>query len=148
MGLQWYTSQHLHPSEMMKRLVLCLSILLLVAASCGKNDRAADREKPGEAAVHYVRNLSDGHYDEVVASMISCDSATEQYRQYIKVLYKQMVAKKKDDNGGLKSVVCVRTEDGPSAGAVNVFLKLTYDNDSIEDIILPLVWNNKKWRLR
>lgn len=148
MGFQRNTDQHFYSPKIMKRLVLCFSVVALLLASCGSKDRAADREKPEEAAVHYVQSLADGHYDEIVSAMISCDSTTEQYNRQIKTLYKQMAARKRADNGELKTVVCVRTEKGPLDGSVNAYLKLTYSNDSIEDIILPLFWNSGRWRLR
>lgn len=148
MGLQRNTNQYLYSSKVMRHYIFCISLAALLIVSCGKKDRASDREKPEEAAVHYVQTLADGHYDEIVSAMISSDSATEQYKGQIKTLYKQMVAQKKAAGGELKSVVCVRTEKGPLDGSTNAYLKLTYSNDSIEDVILPLFWHNNKWRLR
>lgn len=148
MGFQRNANQYIYSSEVMKRLLYSILIMLSVSASCGRKDKAANVDTPDEAAVHYVQCIASGRYDEYIKGMVSCDSATEQYRQLQKILLKQMVAEKKKELDTLRSVVCVRTETFSDKNVVNAFVKLTYTNDSIETMMIPLIWNDHRWRIR
>lgn len=122
-------------------------LLLFCIVSCG-NGETSSKVDPGGAAVHYIRSLADGRYDEYIHAMVSCDSASDAYKKQMLVLHKQMVTTQKTECGSLETVQCVRSELGREGKTANVFLQLTYSNGMKEDIMLPLVWNNEKWRIR
>jgi hypothetical protein len=148
MGFQRYANQHLYSPEVMRFLLCSLFVVLLTLTSCARKDKAVNVDEPGDAAVHYVQSVATGNYDEYIKGMVSCDSATDEYRQFQKTLLKQMVSEKKKDFDTLKSVVCVRTQTFSDKNVVNAFVKLTYSNDSVETMMIPLIWNDHRWRIR
>jgi hypothetical protein len=131
----------------MRKIGLFILALLFVTASCHRS-KVAEREQPDAAAIHYVQCMADEKYDEFISGMISCDSASTAYKKNMTILFKQMVAAKKEEQGGLKSVSCVRTELTENGKYANTFLKVTYSNDSSEIMLLPLIWQDEKWRMR
>lgn len=148
MGFLWYADTCVHSSKVMKRFLPFFLILLLIGAMSCQRSKVAQREQPGAAAIHYVQCMADEKYDEFLSGMASCDSASDPYKKNMIILFKQMVAAKKEEQGGLKSVNCVRTELTKNGKCANTFLKITYTNDSTEIMILPLIWQNEKWRMR
>ena len=148
MGFQRNAYQYIYSPEVMRRLLLCFIIMLLAFDSCSKKDKVADSDNPGDAAVHYVQCMAAGQFEEYIKGMVSCDNATERYRRFQKTLFKQLVAEKLKDLDTLKSVVCVRTQTFSNKDIVNVFVKITYTNDRVETMMVPLVWNANRWRIR
>jgi len=146
-GFLRFSNACVYPSKVMKLFFSCFLILLIGAMSCQRS-RVSQREKPDAAAIHYVQCMADEKYDEFLSGMVSCDSASDAYKKNMKVLFKQMVATKKEEQGRLKSVSCVRTELTKNGKCANTFLKITYTNDSTEIMIFPLIWQNEKWRMR
>lgn len=130
----------------MKLFVFLSALFVLLLSSCGSRDASLPSD-PGEAAIHYVRCLADGRYDEYIRGMVSCDSATEAYKKQMLVLYKQMVVAKKKEFGTLKSLRHLRSDISGDSSAL-VYLQLVYANDSTEDVMLPLVCLDGQWRMR
>ena len=131
----------------MKKIFL-FSIILVGSLLCSCHHKVDESDKPGDVAIHYVQTLADGKYDEWVAGMSSCDSASDAYRKQMLVLCKQLVADKKQKNEKLKSVVCTHVDMDPNGKYANTYLRLTYTNDSVETILFPLIWKDQKWRIR
>ncbi len=131
----------------MRLCSIILSLLSLLAVSCG-GCGSSPVPDPGEAAVRYVHFLADGKYDDYIRAMVSCDSASAAYRNHMTVLHKQMVTAKKNEYGPMKSLRAIRSDIGNGGATAAVFLQIVYANDSTEDVMLPLVWHNDRWRLR
>lgn len=124
-----------------------MTILLtcILAASCGDRE-LKEMQAPATAAVYYINLLSNERYARCVECMESCDSASADYRRSMEILLKQMMRAKTNANGRLRTVECIDTEgDERQASA---YLRLTYANDSVEIILLPMVWSDDRWRLR
>lgn len=130
----------------MKLFVFLSALSVLLMPSCGSRDASLPSD-PGGAAIHYVRCLADGRYDEYIRGMASCDSATEAYKKQMLVLYKQMVVAKKKEFGSLKSLRHLRSDISGDSLAL-VYLQLVYANDSTEDVMLPLMCIDGQWRMR
>ena len=126
--------------------ILFLMILFLVS-SCGDKDEK-ELKQAGNAAVKYYEYLIAGQYDRYVDGIRSCDSVPEAYRNRMKVLVKQFVAREKAKNGGLKSVALGREELCLGGMSANVFLNVTFGNGMTEEVVLPLVKVGKIWRMQ
>lgn len=131
----------------MKAAGVFLMAFPLLFLSCHHN-KVAKCDNPEEAAIHYVQFMAAEEYDKFLAGMVSCDSASVSYKKNMIILFKQMVAAKKSEMGGLKSVKCVRSEKDDSNKFAKVFLSVTYHNDSTETMVMPLVRQDDKWRMR
>lgn len=147
MGFQGNTHQNTYQSEIMKSIVGIIVVLLLL--SCGKSNKAvSDRDKPEDAAVYYMQCIVDENYDEYINAMISCDSASADYKDKMRILVKQMVRTKKAEMDSCKKIECLKADVKYDGNYANTFMRMTYANDSTEIVILPLVWDNDRWRLR
>ena len=129
----------------MNRLpIVLLSILLF--ATCGKRE-TEKRAHPDEAAIYYVNLLAQEDYEAYVKEMVSCDSASDVYKEKMKIFLKQFVRRKKMHFKALKSVECLKSEATRTADGADTYLKITYQNDSTEITLFPLVWHKERWRL-
>ena len=132
----------------MRNSVLLIALIGLCCMGCGHKKAGAEREHPEDAAVAYIQNMADEKYDECIKYMISCDSASDAYKAKMKVLLKQFVRRKKENGAGLKNVECIHTDISTNGCSADTYMRLTYTNDSVETMVLPLVWQGKSWRLR
>jgi len=133
----------------MMRVVANILIVLFVLLSCAKTNKAVSvKERPGDAAIYYMRCIMQENYDEYIRAMISCDSASVDYKDKMRILVKQMVRTKKLEMDSCKQIECLKADVKYNGDYANTFLRLTYANDSTETIILPLIWKDDRWRLR
>lgn len=124
-----------------------LLVVTLTVASCQGNGSDRQRyDSPEKAAVDYVRNFYQGHADKCVDMMMSCDSASDEYKKVMSVLFKQSAHAKSKAGDSLLAVEMLQEEVGEKAA--NVFLKLSFNDHHVENIVVPLVWDGKSWRLR
>ena len=137
MGLLWNANQHFYPSEMrLFSLFLCLACLLV--ASCGRHKPVSKHENPDKAAIHYMQLLVNEDYGAYVSGMLSCDSASEQYKRNMAVLLKQMTAELKQSGAKVKSVSCDSCE---------AYVAVSFADGKSETVVVPLIWSGKRWRL-
>lgn len=102
----------------------------------------------GTAAVSYYTMLIKGQYDKYVDGMLSCDNAPKEFREQMKLLAKQFIAREKEENGGIRTVELIRedlTTDGLSA---EVYLKLKYTSGRSEEVVIPMCYSENIWRMQ
>jgi len=130
------------------RALFCL-FLLLCLFSCGKSNKVlTSRDNPGDAAVYYARCIVEEKYDEYIQAMQSCDSASEDYKNKMKILVKQMVRQRRSQQDSCVEIECLHADIKYDGSYANTFLRLRYAGDSTETVMLPLVWSDGRWRLR
>lgn len=148
MGLLRDTCSSIYPTEInMKQFYLLLTLLLFLPLflSCGGNK---DLKEPGRAAIYYINCLYDGHFEDYVAGMQSCDSASVDYRKNQITLLKQMTHEKCEELGKLKKATYLRSELNQNGQSAQVFLNLQFEKDTIETVLLPLILKDGKWRMQ
>lgn len=134
----------------MRRAVrnLTAALLVLALAACGHEEAAVRHTTPADAAIAYYDLLVKGQYADFVAGMQSCDSVTDAYREQMVTLIKQHYVEAAKVNGGLHAASVVRTQVIDDTLAANVFLNLTYNDSTSEEIVQPMVWDGQQWRMR
>ncbi len=131
------------------KIIVYIAIVFLCLASCVKsNKEISAKDKPERAAIYYTKCIVEENYDEYVKAMVSCDSASDEYKNKMMWMAKQMVRAKKAEMDSCKNIECIKTEIKYDGNYANTFIRLTYSNDSSETILLPLIWYEDKWRLR
>lgn len=129
---------------------ICFNVLAVcligVLFSCSKEDRRLN--KAGQAAVVYYTCLKNGQYARFVDGMLSCDSAPETFRAQMVVLTKQFAMREKELNGGIKTVVLDRESIMSDGRSAEVFLDLTYNNNTQEEVVLPMIYKDGEWRMQ
>lgn len=129
-------------------LVFSVALLVATVAACGKSDTTPRHEQPQDAAMAYYAKLVAGDYAGFVAGMESCDSVPEFYREQMVTLIKQHYREEAAANGGLARVEVARTVVVQDTVAANVFLDVTYGDSTTEEIVQPMVWDGRSWRLQ
>lgn|SRR5574344_1805249 len=124
-------------------LIVCLFVLL---ASCSSNDSHEDAA--GKAAEEYYNDLITGKYQEYVAGMANTDSIPDSYREQLVTMAKQFVATQKEERGGLKSAKVVTTVMDTTHTVADVYMEVCYGDSASEEVVLPLVLKNGKWKMR
>ena len=120
--------------------LLCLLLSFLICLSCS---RGGDVSTPQSAAVYYVEQLSKGNYEAWLGGMQSLDHASADYRNHQLVLLKQLMAKQAQKPTRIEATDC----DIYGDTVADVYLRLTWEGDSAETVLLPLQLDGDKWRL-
>jgi len=127
-------------------------ILLLafsVACSSEKQPFPPQPQLPtNEEVAAFYALYTQGDYAAFVAAMASCDDKPQDYRQQMEMLFKQHAAQTVREKGGIKAVSVGRMEPHGDNTMVNAFLDVTYQDSTTEEVMLPLVFVDNKWRLR
>ena len=129
---------------------MLLRILLgcLLLLSCSGEVKPAESQGPTPEEVERIYNLFlQGRYEDYVAEMASCDSVPGFYRQQMVDLFKQHAFQQKERNGGAIKATVERMDVTPSAQQANVFLRVYYQNQTHEVVMLPMVKIGQRWRL-
>lgn len=133
----------------MKHLYFTLSLGLLLACSSEKQPQAGLPALPSEEeVVGYYGLYTRGDYAAFVAAMASCDGKPQDYRHQMEILFKQHAARMAREKGGVRAVSVGRMEPHHGNTMVNAFLNVTYQDSTTEEVMLPLVFVDGKWRLR
>lgn len=135
----------------MKHLFLLLTSICLLTACHGKQTGANNEETACEAdsaAVNFYKLRTNGKYAEYVSAMHSCDSMPETYRKNMAMMIEQHQAEVMKNKKGVKCVNVIRCELHNNDRMANVFLNVTFNDSTQEEVMLPLVHDGKQWRIQ
>ena len=144
-----YISHFLH-------CISCRVVLLIVAitsfTACHKNSSMTSSEETEEqadsAAVKFYRMRMQGDFDAYVANMHSCSNMPPDYKQRIVIMLRQHQKEVEQSKQGIKDVKVLRTEAHDDGKMVNVFLSINYKDGSNEEILFPVVYDGKRWKIQ
>lgn len=157
MELYRYAHQHLCSSEViaiMKHLIFFLigfAILTTSFAGCKKQAEVENTdltEEVDSAAIKYYKLRSTGQYKDYVNAMQSCDGMPEAYKNNTALLLEHHQAEINKEKKGVKAVAVVRCEMHNNDKMANVFLNVSFNDGTTEEVILPLVHDGKQWRIQ
>ncbi len=138
------------------RYISCRVVLLVVAitslTACHKDSSTASSEKTEEqadsAAVKFYRMRMQGDFDAYVANMHSCSNMPPNYKQRIVIMLRQHQKEVEQNKQGISDVKVLRSETHDDGKMVNVFLAITYKDGSNEEILFPVVYDGKGWKIQ
>lgn len=129
-------------------IILCLATLY----SCHKKQEAlSDYAQQGltDTLVIKLYKLGvDGHYEEYVSNMASCENTTTEYKEQIKLALKQHNANIAKSKKGVAKVEFLRATFHDNNQMANSFLNVTFKDGSVEEILFPLVKVNGIWKIQ
>lgn len=130
--------------------ILYLLLTVALAAGCRKSDTATDTTalSADSMAVRYYSLLANGQYAAYVAAMQSCDSTPPSYKQGMEKMLRHHHAAVAKEKKGVRQVSVQRTEMHNRERMANVFLRVTYNDNSEEEVLFPMVFDGKYWRIR
>ena len=80
--------------------------------------------------------------------MQSCDGMTEAYKNNTVLLLEHHQSEVNKNRKGVKDVTIVRSEMHNNDKMANVFLCVSFNDGSTEEVMLPLVHDGKQWRIQ
>ena len=126
------------------KLVRCLLVVscLLACSSPSPEELAA------LAAQGYYRHLAAGEYEAFLEGKAGADSLPADYREQLLTGYRQFAAQQQSAHQGIQEVQSSNVVTDTLAGYTNVFLILSYGDSTREEIVVPMVEHNGRWRMK
>ena len=128
----------------MKSLLWVVSSLLVVAACSGPTPE----ELASLAAKGYYDHLIHGEYDEFLEGKSGVESLSDNYREQLLTTYRQFMAQQDLAHHGIREVRISRATTDSLQHYTNVFLVLCYGDSVNEEIVVPMVAQAGRWRMR
>jgi hypothetical protein len=130
----------------MRRFFILFAIISVFLSSCSKK---TPEDAAGKAAEEYYNYLIEGKYDQYVAAMDNSEGVPEGYRQQLITMAKQFVAQQKEERGGLKSAKRVNSViDSATHTKADAFLEVCYGDSTSEEVVVPMVLKDGKWKMK
>ncbi len=121
--------------------------LIMLAVGCTE---PTPEEKAAQAALSYYNRLLEGYPDGLLAAKANVDELPSDYRAELVKVYRQYVEDMRTKHQGLHHVSL--SENAPRRDTVQhltyVFLLLSYNDSTREEIIVPMVERNGEWLLK
>lgn len=102
----------------------------------------------GIAAKGYYDLLLEGKYDEFVAGQNMPHRIPEGYRQQLVLNAKMFVEQQKDEHRGMKDFQILDAKADTAHHVADVYLTVTYGDSTKEQIVVPMVEVENKWKMR
>lgn len=133
-----------------KLKVLLLSIFVLSSCHNSTIDYAKDKTSQGadSMAVVYYKMQVNGQFQDYINAMKSCDSMPSAYQQRIVSMLRHHQKQIFKEKQGVKDVKVLRTEMHNNNFMANVFLNISYNDNTTEEILFPMVYDGEKWRVQ
>lgn len=136
----------------MTKRILALLFSLALLAACGAKHCPpppdADIQRADRMATYYYMLRAKGYFADYVAAMQSCDGTTAKYKGNMENLLRHHQARIDKEKKGVVRVKALRYELHDNGRMANVFLSVSYGDHSSEEIIFPLVYDGKRWRIQ
>lgn len=130
----------------MKLKVIIFATVCLFFASCKKE--VNQEEVMGQAAKQYYIYLINGKYDAWIDGFFHSQPLRKEYRSQLIDNAKMFMYQQKEEHKGIKSFDLKDTKLDTLKNVANVFLNLTYGDNSQEQIVVPMVKNKGVWYMR
>lgn len=102
----------------------------------------------GIAAKGYYDMLLEGRYDEFVKGQNMPHRIPEGYRQQLVLNAKMFVEQQKDEHRGIKDFQVLDAKADTAHHVADVYLTVTYGDSTKEQIVVPMVEVENKWKMR
>ena len=100
------------------------------------------------AAEGYYRHLTMGEYERFLEGKAGADSLPADYREQLLVGYKQFLEQQRTTHHGIRGVQTTNARMDSTLQLMQVFLLLEYGDSTQEEIVVPMVECNGRWRMR
>ncbi len=131
----------------MKRVCFtAVACFLLLCAWVGCEPAPSESEVLRKAATEYTEYLVRGEYDKYVDGLFNIKQYPEEYRSELIDLYSQHMVNEEHSKGGWESIKVLH--DTIYGSYADVFMEVHYKDGGKEEILIPMIYDGKDWRLR
>lgn len=128
------------------RYVAFIGLLCAVCAACS-SDIKTDEQAANTARLYYDY-LLQGQYDDYVAGIDGYDEMPESYRRQLTDNARMFMKQQNREHGGIERLRIMRADIDTEAQTAQVFLVISYQDGSNEQIMVPMVRNGSLWMMR
>lgn len=134
----------------MKIRFLIVAALTVLAISCSseKKDGIVEKATPSEIVETAYGHLIKGEYEQYLLCVQSYDSIPERYHKSLINVLKQAAENEKKERNGIANVKAIAENTNEKATYSVVRVDITYGDSTKEEIAVPVVKFNGKWRLK
>jgi hypothetical protein len=129
---------------MMKHIWVIALIIGLMACS----SEITPEEQASLAAKGYYTHLVAGEYEKFLEGKLGGDSLPDDYREQLLTGYRQFMAQQERAHKGIREVLVSNAKTDSLAGYTSVFLILCYGDSIDEEIVVPMVNHQGRWRMK
>lgn len=133
------------------RFLLCIFALAALLSCGGHGDEApapVAAATPSEAVDTAYARLIRGEYQEYLNCVASMDSVPERYRAALVNTLKQWAANEEKERRGVARAEAISESVNPDGDYATVRVDVTYGDSTREEIVVPAVRVEGKWRLK
>lgn len=131
----------------LRRYIVSAAVVLMF--SCGNSgDIDPECAAASEAAKLYYTYLIEGKNTEFVSSFIGKDSLPSDYRAALDSNACDFIEVQNERHGGIKGVEVVSAAKDSIQKTIDVFLNICYGDSTQEKIVVPMVKDSDKWKMK
>ena len=124
------------------------SILLLLPLFLACCSSPTPEQQAALAAEGYYRHLIAGEYEQFLEGRVGADSLPADYREQLLTGYSQFLAQQQRAHQGIRAVTVSNARKDTLTDYTTVLLLLSYGDSTQEEIVVPMVHHNGRWRMR
>ncbi len=124
-----------------------LFIVLVFLALCACSSPTPE-EMASLAAKGYYEHLLKGEYDKFLEGKAGSDSLPEAYRRQLLAGYKQFLSQQNSLHNGINEIRVINARRDTILNYTNVFLMLCFGDSTNEQVSVPMIEHNGRWRMR
>ena len=128
-----------------KAFLIAFSCSCILLVSCSET---TPEELASIAAKGYYDHLLQGEYGKFLEGKAGADSLPEQYRGQLIAGYKQFIAQQNTLHRGINEVRVVNARRDTLLNYTNVFLMFCFNDSTNEQVSVPMVEYQGRWRMK
>ena len=131
-----------------QRLVIlgCLVFFMILTGACSSPTR---EELASLAAKGYYDHLIHGEYEQFLEGKDLLETSDDAgYRSQLLDNYRLFMEVQQSAHGGIRDVRIVRAKTDSLQTYTNVFLTLCFGDSTNEEIVVPMIEKEGRWRMR
>lgn len=124
-----------------------LYIVFVFLALCACSSPTPE-EVASLAAKGYYEHLLKGEYDKFLEGKAGSDSLPEAYRGQLLAGYKQFLSQQNSLHNGINEIRVINARRDTILNYTNVFLMLCFGDSTNEQVSVPMIEHNGRWRMK
>ena len=133
---------------MNKLVALAAAVAFLLSCKSETKEGIVEKSTPSEIVETAYGHLLKGEYDGYLSCVQSCDSIPERYRKSLVNVLKQAAENEQKERKGIVSANAIAENTNEKETYSVVRVDITYGDSTKEEIAVPVVKYNGKWRLK
>ena len=128
--------------------ILCAAFFIFYSSFLISCSGLTPEEQASLAAKGYYEHLIEGDWDAYMEGVNGADGAPADYMEQLRASAKQYVQRLKQLHQGVQSIEVASIRTDSTVQCTQVFLVLNFGDATHEEICVPMVENNGRWRMK